>query len=217
MWYVGDRRDESSLVPPFSLPPHPPPPQPTLAAGNVSSGFCSSQGTASPWTESSVHVGLAFFPDSLLPPPVAATGSYVLALDRASEGTPGLWSLLCEQLLEQMDLLLAVLRPSEEGPCQLGPALAVVKGLWSCFLFDCSPLLLGASCLGVYFVVSCWPEKWRGFSSGSFQWLEEFSFFCSCDHNRLSLYCLTNPDHGVTVYDMRTCRCNEGPPCVQIS
>ena len=40
-----------------------------------------------------------------------------------------------------MDLLLAVLRPSEEGPCQLGPALAVVKGLWSCFLFDCSPHL----------------------------------------------------------------------------
>jgi len=53
-----------------------------------------------------------------------------------------------------MDLLLAVLRPSEEGPCQLGPALAVVKGLWSCFLFDCSPHLLEASCLGIYFVVS---------------------------------------------------------------
>ena len=61
-------------------------PQPTLAAGGIGSGFCSSRGTASPWTESSVHLGLAFFPDSLLPPRVAATGSYVLALDECLRG-----------------------------------------------------------------------------------------------------------------------------------
>lgn len=73
-------RPLSHCMPPCLLP------QPTLAAGGVGSVFCSSRGMASPWTESSVHVGLACFPGSLPPPRAAATGSCVPALDECLRG-----------------------------------------------------------------------------------------------------------------------------------
>lgn len=168
-------------------------------------------GMASPWTESSVHVGLTFFPDSLLPPPVAATGRYILALDRASEGTPGLWSLLCAQFLEQMDLLLAVLSLRRRAPAT-GPSPGRCERTLVLFpgqLF--SPALGSLLPRGLLCGFLLAREVERLFFP------EEFSFFCSCDHSRLSLYCLTAPDHGVMVCDVRTHRRNESPPCAQIS